>query len=110
MREAHHCVYVVQLDEAVMQERKFVEANPHFSPSKNHKTPLYVGMTGVPVEQRFQNHMSGYKSSRYVQKYGVRLLPDLYEHLNPMMFEEAVEMEKECAERLRKVGHPVWQR
>ena len=42
-----------------------------------------------------------------VRKYGVRLMPELYEHLNPMPFEAAVQMEVELAEDLRAAGYTV---
>ena len=64
-------------------------------------------MTGIPVEHRFENHKNGYKSAWVVTKYGVRLMPELYEHLNPMPFEAAAQMEKELAEDLRAEGYTV---
>jgi hypothetical protein len=64
-------------------------------------------MTGLPVDHRFENHKNGYKSSRLVGKYGVRLLPELFEHLNPMPYEHAVQMEKDLAEDLRTQGYAV---
>jgi predicted GIY-YIG superfamily endonuclease len=100
----HHHVYVVLLDAAVRQERKVAAANPSGDPSK---PCVYVGMTGVSPEERFQNHKAGHKASHYVQKYGVRLLRELFEHLNPMPFEAACQMEKELAEELRDQGYTV---
>jgi hypothetical protein len=38
---------------------------------------------------------------------GGRLMPVLYEHLNPMPFEAAVQMELELAEDLRTGGYTV---
>jgi len=72
--------------------------------------PLYVGMTGIAPEQRFENHKKGYKASKYVRKFGLRLLPDLYENFNPMTYDQAASMEKKLAANLRSMGHPVWQR
>ena len=71
------------------------------------KPVVYVGMTGLPVDHRFENHKNGYKSARLVRKYGVRLLPELYEHLNPMPYEYAVQMEKDLADDLRAQGYAV---
>ena len=42
-----------------------------------------------------------------VRKYGLRLMPELYEHLNPMPFEAAGQMELELAEDLRAAGYTV---
>jgi hypothetical protein len=38
---------------------------------------------------------------------GIRLLPELYEHLNPMPFEAAARMEVDLAEDLRRAGYTV---
>ena len=83
----HHSVYVILLDPAVLKHRSVLRLNPNRDPSK---PCVYVGMTGLPVEHRFENHKHGYKSAWVVKKYGVRLLPELYAHLNPMPFEAAV--------------------
>ena len=64
-------------------------------------------MTGLPVEHRFENHKHGYKSAWVVKKYGQELMSELYEHLNPMPFEAAAQMEKELAEDLRAQGYTV---
>ena len=48
-------------------------------------------MTGLPVDHRFENHKNGYKAARLVRKYGVRLMPELYAHLDPMPFEATAE-------------------
>lgn len=41
------------------------------------------------------------------QKYGIRLMPELYEYLNPMPFEAAAQMEKDLAADLRAEGYTV---
>jgi hypothetical protein len=64
-------------------------------------------MTGLPVDHRFENHRNGYKSASVVRKYGVRLMPEVYQHLNPMPYEEAAQMEIELAEDLRVEGYTV---
>jgi hypothetical protein len=42
-----------------------------------------------------------------VRKYGVRLMPELYDHLNPVPFAAAAQMEIELAEDLRVEGYTV---
>ena len=64
-------------------------------------------MTGIPVGHRFENHKNGYKSAWVVRRYGVQLMPELYEHLNPMPFEAAAQMETELADELRAAGYTV---
>ena len=100
----HHNVYVILLDDAVLKNRWVLRLNPNRDPAK---PCVYVGMTGLPVDHRFENHRNGYKSARVVEKYGIRLLPELYEHLNPMPFEAAAQMEKDIAEDLRAEGYVV---
>jgi predicted GIY-YIG superfamily endonuclease len=102
----HHNVYVIQLNVEVLRERNFIEANPNI----NLLLPcFYVGMTGLSPEERFQNHQEGHRSSRFVSRYGLMLVPELFEKYNPMTYEDAVKMEKQLAEELRKKGHGVWQ-
>jgi hypothetical protein len=100
----HHNVYVVLLSDAVAKHRSILRLNPNRDPLK---PCVYVGMTGIPVGHRFENHKNGYKSAWVVRKYGVRLMPELYKHLNPMPFEAAVQMELELAEDLRAAGYTV---
>jgi hypothetical protein len=100
----HHSVYVVLLSNGVAKHPSILRLNPKRDPLK---PCVYVGMTGVPVEHRFENHKNGYKSAWVVRKYGVRLMPELYQHLNPMPFEAAVQMEADLAEDLRAAGYTV---
>ena len=91
-------------EDAVAKHPSILRLNPKRDPLK---PCVYVGMTGIPVDHRFENHKNGYKSAWVVRKYGVRLMPELYEHLNPMPFEAAVQMESELAEDLRAAGYTV---
>jgi hypothetical protein len=100
----HHNVYVVLLSDAVAKHPSILRLNPKRDALKPY---VYVGMTGIPVDHRFENHKNGYKSAWVVRRYGVRLMPELYEHLNPMPFEAAVQMELELAEDLRAAGYTV---
>ena len=100
----HHNVYVILLRDTVAKHPSILRLNPKRDPTK---PCVYVGMTGIPVDHRFENHKHGYKSAWVVRKYGTRLMPELYEHLNPMPFEAAVQMELELAEDLRAAGYTV---
>src|SRR5437763_8032857 len=88
----HHSVYVVYLR----------------NPKGDGKAAYYVGMTGLTPEQRFQNHKAGIKGARVVKRCGVRLVPKLYTHLNPMAYSKAKVMEGALAESLRKRGYIVY--
>ena len=100
----HHHVYVVLLDSAAGRLRAVRAANPERDPKK---PCVYVGMTGLTPEERFANHKAGIKDASLVKHYGIRLLPELYEHLNPMPFEAAAQMEQDLAEDLRQAGYTV---
>ena len=78
------------------------------NPKGDRKAAYYVGMTGLSPEQRFDNHKKGLKSAGVVRRFGERLVPKLYAHLNPMPFARAQEMESILAESLRKRGYVVF--
>ncbi|MDP9099666.1 MAG: hypothetical protein M3N48_11845 [Verrucomicrobiota bacterium] len=102
--EFHHHVYVILLDSKAAKHSSILRMNPKRDPKKS---CVYVGMSGLPPEHRFENHKHGYKAAWVVEKYGVRLLPELFEHLNPMPYEAALQMELELAEDLRNDGYTV---
>ena len=106
-RSKHHSVYVIGLDKAVMDDKRFREANPYYVEGK---PCVYVGRIGLAPDERFRNHKLGHKSSRYPHKYGMYLQRKLYEHLNPMSYEQACNEEEELAKRLRSRGYAVWQK
>jgi hypothetical protein len=89
-RSAHHALYVALLRDTRGPER----------------WGLYVGETSLDPDFRFDQHKTGYKASRYVNRFGIRLLPQLFEHFNPLRRWEAVELEPVLAEAFRKAGVP----
>ena len=101
-----HNVYVVELDPAVLKRRAFRARNRGYRPGM---PCVYVGMTGLPPGERFQNHKAGVKANRFVREFGTGLLPELFEYFNPMPYEAAQRMEVELAEELRAKGYAVWQ-
>lgn len=107
-QNAHHNLYVVELKPDVFSlETKFLEGNLGYIPGV--KPCVYVGMTGLTPEERLQEHRNGNHSARFVKRYGVRLLPQLYKHFNPMPYDLAAVMEVELARQLREQGYGVWQ-
>lgn len=88
----HHSVYVVYLR----------------NPKGDGTAGYYVGMTGLSPEERFANHKAGIKAAGVVKRFGVRLVPKLYAHLNPMPYDKAVRMEVALADSLRKRGFQVF--
>ncbi len=102
----HYHVYVVLLSSDVLYEPRFRRSNPDYVPGK---PCVYVGMTGLAPDERFDKHKAGIKANRFVREYGVRLLPELYEAYNPMPYRGAQEMEVELGIALREEGYGVWQ-
>lgn len=88
----HYSVYVVYLR----------------NPRGDGKAGYYVGMTGLTPEQRLANHKAGVKAAGVVKRFGERLVPRLYAHLNPMTYREAVEAEPRLAEELTALGYQVF--
>ena len=95
---------MVLLDPAVARIRKVRAANPARQAGQ---ACVYVGMTGLDPEERFANHKRGLKAAWVVKKFGLRLLPELFAHLNPMPFEAAAQMEQDLAADLRRAGYTV---
>ena len=90
--KSHHSVYIVYLR----------------NPRGDGKAGYYVGMTGLTPEQRFQNHKQGIKAAGVVRRFGERLVPRLYRHLNPMPYSKALETEVAIAGSLRERGFAVY--
>lgn len=105
-RAYHYHVYVVELSDDVLYEPRFMKSNPDY---EDGKPCVYVGMTGLDPDIRFDKHKAGIQSNRFVREYGLRLMPELYEVYNPMPYEGAREMEVELAIGLREAGYGVWQ-
>jgi predicted GIY-YIG superfamily endonuclease len=87
---ASHSLYVV-----LLEDRR-----------RPYRWGLYVGETSRDPDTRFDQHKMGYKASGVVRRCGVRLLPRLVEHLNPLQRWEAVELEPALAEALSRAGVP----
>lgn len=102
----HYHVYVIELSPDVLLLRRFRKCNPNYVDGK---PCVYVGMTGLDPDVRFDKHMAGIQSNSYVRRYGLRLLPDLYEGFNPMSYQDAVAREVEVGIDLRSAGFGVWQ-
>lgn len=88
-------VYVIELDRAAGRRR-------------DPRLPwVYVGSSSRSPEERFEQHLNGYKSARIVKKHPLRLRPDLYEDLEPLRrggSQAAVAAEKARARELAACG------
>ena len=105
-RSGHHHVYVVRLDDGVWNSARFRRANPDYVLGRPF---VYVGMTGLDPDVRFDKHKAGIQANRYVKDYGIKLLPGLYAMYNPMPYDGARDMEVELGIALREAGYGVWQ-
>lgn len=91
-------VYVIELLDTVGARRK--ENLPN----------ILVGDTCKSVEQRFEEHRTGerYPGDRKWARHVAHLLPDLYEHLNPLATrDEAVDAAEHLALELEQGGFTV---
>ena len=105
-RSHHYSVYVIELSDAVWNVARFRKANPDYVLGKPF---VYVGMTGLDPDLRFDKHKAGIQFNRFVREFGLRLRPELYAVFNPMPYHGARDMEVELAISLREKGYGVWQ-
>ena len=105
-RRHHYNVYVVELARSVWEVAAFRRANPGY---REGRPFVYVGMTGLDCDLRFDRHKAGIQANRFVREFGLRLLPELYEVYNPMPYDGARDMEVELGIGLREAGYGVWQ-
>lgn len=106
MARPHHHVYVVELDDRVWRSARFRRANQGWRIGQPF---VYVGLTGLDPDLRFDKHKAGIQANRFVLLYGLRLLPQLYERYNPMSYSQAQVLEVELGIHLRACGYGVWQ-
>lgn len=100
-----YSVYVIELRSTVGDQPSVLKMNPGRNPRK---PCVYVGQTSKSPEERFAQHLSGVLSGRHVNKEtAVGLMPEVYEHLNPMTELESLRMERNLARKLRKEGWAV---
>jgi hypothetical protein len=97
-RELCYSVFVVLLDEDIGTLPHMRRRNPKRDLSKPY---IYVGLTPERIDRQFDFRKATIKSEWRVQRFGVRLMPDLYKHLKPMTFEAAVQTARKLAEDLR---------
>jgi hypothetical protein len=104
VRELRYSIYVVLLDEYVETLPQMRLRNPKRDPSKPF---VYVGLTPLRVDRRFDYRGATDKTEWRVQQYAIRLMAELYEHLNPMTCERALQTARKLAEDLRAKGFGV---
>ena len=104
-RRSRRKLYIITLIPEVLERRDFREANPDYLEGM---PCLYVGITIHEPGDRFEQHMAGYRSSKYPKRYGVELALDLLDGFDDTGLREE-EREPALAEWLRRQGCAVWQ-
>jgi len=102
----HHNVYVIELDPGSSTSRAFATPTPTTISSS---PPSNVGMTGLTPEERFAKHKAGVRANRYVQRFGLRLLPRLYAYANPMPYRPRATWRSSSPSPCGEQGYAVWQ-
>jgi hypothetical protein len=102
-QKLRYSVYVVLLDEYVGTLPQMRRRNPKHDPSK---PCIYIGLTPLRVGRRFDFRGATPTTEWRVHQY-VRIMPGLYEHLNPMTHERALQKARKLAEDLRAKGFGV---
>jgi len=98
-------LYVITLDPEVLWVREFRQQNIAYIEGM---PCVYVGMTIHEPGDRFEQHMLGYRSSKYPRNYGVELALELIEDFDDRGIRES-EREAALATWLRAQGFAVWQ-
>jgi hypothetical protein len=98
-------LYVITLAPKVLERKEFRRANPGYVEGM---PCLYVGITIHEPGDRFAQHKTGYRSSKYPRQYGVELALELIEGFDAEGLTDA-EKEAALADWLRDQGCAVWQ-
>jgi len=103
-QKLRYSVYVVLLDQYVGTLPQMRRRNPKRGPSK---PVVYVGLTPLPVNRRFDFRRAAPEHEWRLHKFGVRLMPELYDSLRPMTCKRALQIAKKLADDLRAKGFCV---
>ena len=103
-RELCYSIYVVLLEDYIGTLPQMRRRNPKRDLSK---PCVYVGLTSLSVDRRFDFRQATPKHEWRLHKFGVRLMPELYDSLHPMTRKEALQVAKNLADDLRAKGFSV---
>ena len=98
-------LYIITLHPDVLESRDFRAANPCYIEGM---PCVYVGITIHEPGDRYEQHKTGYRSSKYPRKYGVELALELMDGFDETGISEE-EREPALAGWLRGQGYAVWQ-
>ena len=83
----------------MQRNARFLRSNPGYV----HGKPRIC--VGIDPDVRFDKHRAGIQSNRFVQEFGLRLLPPLYALYNPLTYDEARSVEVELGIGMRESGY-----
>ena len=78
---SNYYVYVIELNKKVSNLKKFRSKNPRYPESSG---CVYIGQSIRTPSLRSEQHKERYKSNSYARRYGIKLLPELYDRYNPI--------------------------
>lgn len=99
-------LYVIRLDDAVLDKKKFMDRNPHY---RRGKPCYYVGASVYPPAERFRKHKAGERSSRWVRIYGLYVVKGKCRRIDVEDTSQRDAAERAYARELRDKGYGVWQ-
>ena len=98
-------LYVITLHPAVLDCQEFRDANPNYVEGM---PCVYVGLTIHEPGDRYEQHKTGYRSSKYPRRFGVELALDLIDGFDGSGLSDE-DRESALADWLRDQGYAVWQ-
>ena len=99
-------LYIIELDKEVGKSVKFRKQNPNFILGSR---CFYVGQSAKAPMLRFKQHKQGYKSNTFAKRFGLNLVPELYNKYNPIPTrKDAENIEAMIGKALRLKHMGVW--
>ena len=106
-RMKHVChICAIRLDDEVLDKGDFAKRDPDY---RSGKPCCYIGSSVYEPAQRFRKHKAGQRASTGVRKYGLCAAAKKCYAFETGDHAKPAEVERACAENLRKKGFGIWQ-
>ena len=99
-------LYAIRLDDGVLLKQKFLAANPNY---REGKPCFYIGTSIYSPKKRFQQHLDGERSSKWVRDFGLHVAKRKCKVRLKSVHGAREEVERAYAEELRSQGYGIWQ-
>ena len=99
-------IYAIRLSDEVLKKPEFNRRNPHYEAGK---PCYYIGSSIYPPRERFEKHMAGNRSSKWVRTFGLHPASKKCFVIETSDPEERYRREREYANELRLRGYGIWQ-